>query len=89
LATAVDSGACIGGSTSSESKHLKAGAHTLFDVGLATILILPAVNGMDWNRPSKVEVDQIETLGNPGWNWANLEPVRRLRIQRTTAPPGL
>ncbi|KAK3356839.1 GMC oxidoreductase [Lasiosphaeria hispida] len=44
----IDSGACIGGSTS--------------------------INGMVWYRPTKAELDKIETLGNPGWNWDNLEP---------------
>ena len=34
------------------------------------------VNGMVWYRPTKAEMDKIETLGNPGWNWDNLEPVR-------------
>lgn len=34
------------------------------------------VNGMIWYRPAKAEIDKIESLGNPGWNWDNLEPVR-------------
>lgn len=33
------------------------------------------VNGMVWYRPTEVEVDKLETLGNPGWNWDALEPV--------------
>ncbi|KAK5659000.1 hypothetical protein OQA88_1086 [Cercophora sp. LCS_1] len=44
----VDSGACIGGSTS--------------------------INGMVWYRPAKAELDKLESLGNPGWNWNNLLP---------------
>lgn len=34
-----------------------------------------AVNGMVWNRPTTDEIDKLETLGNTGWNWNNLEPV--------------
>jgi len=49
LNTTIDSGACIGGSTS--------------------------INGMVWYRPTKAEVDQLETLGNPGWNWDTLSLV--------------
>ena len=34
-----------------------------------------AVNGMVWYRPTKAELDKLESLGNPGWNWENLLPV--------------
>lgn len=30
---------------------------------------------MDWIRPASAEVDKLEALGNPGWNWDSLEPV--------------
>ena len=36
---------------------------------------LKLVNGMMWYRPTAIELDKLETLGNPGWNWASLEPV--------------
>lgn len=42
---------------------------------LALWLIASTVNGMVWYRPTKAEIDQFETLGNPGWNWKTLEPV--------------
>jgi len=29
---------------------------------------------MLWYRPSVAELDKLETLGNPGWNWDSLEP---------------
>ncbi|KAF7317884.1 Alcohol oxidase [Mycena kentingensis (nom. inval.)] len=48
LAATIDSGKCIGGSTS--------------------------INGMVWYRPTKAELDAIESLGNPGWNSAALFP---------------
>ncbi len=28
-----------------------------------------------WYRPTRAEIDRLETLGNPGWNWDTLEPV--------------
>ncbi|KUI66221.1 Glucose oxidase [Cytospora mali] len=49
LSQSIDSGACVGGSTS--------------------------INGMAWLRPTATEVDKLEELGNPGWNWETLEPV--------------
>ena len=33
------------------------------------------VNGMMWFRPAEVEINKLETLGNPGWNWVTLLPV--------------
>ena len=39
------------------------------------LLIEFVVNGMVWYRPTKMEIDALETFGNPGWNWASLEPV--------------
>jgi choline dehydrogenase-like flavoprotein len=29
---------------------------------------------MVWYRPTKAELDKLEELGNPGWNWDSLEP---------------
>jgi choline dehydrogenase-like flavoprotein len=29
---------------------------------------------MVWYRPTSAELDKLEALGNPGWNWNNLEP---------------
>ena len=29
---------------------------------------------MAWYRPTKAELDKLEALGNPGWNWDSLEP---------------
>lgn len=33
---------------------------------------------MMWYRPTEVEVNKLETLGNPGWNWDALVPVSTL-----------
>jgi len=33
------------------------------------------VNGMMWYRPTEVEIDKLETMGNPGWNWNALVRV--------------
>ncbi|KAI9848470.1 MAG: hypothetical protein M1838_000514 [Thelocarpon superellum] len=33
-----------------------------------------AINYMYWTHPSKADLDDWETLGNPGWNFANLFP---------------
>ncbi|KZV71755.1 GMC oxidoreductase [Peniophora sp. CONT] len=32
-----------------------------------------AINFMCWTRPPAKEIDDIERLGNPGWNWKNLD----------------
>ncbi|VDC04865.1 unnamed protein product [Peniophora sp. CBMAI 1063] len=32
-----------------------------------------AINFMCWTRPPAKELDDIERLGNPGWNWKNLD----------------
>ncbi|KAI5120562.1 hypothetical protein M0805_002512 [Coniferiporia weirii] len=59
LSWTIDSGACIGGSTS--------------------------INGMVWYRPTKAEIDKLELLGNPGWNWDSLEPYMEA-IEHNTPP---
>ncbi|KAK7681951.1 hypothetical protein QCA50_014913 [Cerrena zonata] len=30
-----------------------------------------AMNCLAWLKPHKVDLDSIEKLGNPGWNWQN------------------
>jgi len=30
---------------------------------------------MMWYRPTEVEINKLETMGNPGWNWDALVPV--------------
>ncbi|TFY75596.1 hypothetical protein EWM64_g8416 [Hericium alpestre] len=32
-----------------------------------------AINFMCWTRPPAAEIDDIERLGNPGWNWKNFK----------------
>ncbi|ETW76893.1 GMC oxidoreductase 10 [Heterobasidion irregulare TC 32-1] len=32
-----------------------------------------AVNFFAWNKPPADHIDDLERLGNPGWNWANLQ----------------
>ncbi|KHN95701.1 GMC oxidoreductase [Metarhizium album ARSEF 1941] len=44
-----------------------------------------SINGMVWIRPTKAEVDQLEALGNPGWNWESLEP-HMAAIERNMPP---
>ncbi|KAG8424798.1 hypothetical protein J3458_001560 [Metarhizium acridum] len=44
-----------------------------------------SINGMVWYRPTKAEIDKLETLGNPGWNWDNLEPYMKA-IERNHPP---
>lgn len=43
------------------------------------------VNGQVWYRPTEAEINKLETLGNPGWNWENLEPV--CEIYFSSRPP--
>ncbi|KAH8898782.1 GMC oxidoreductase [Thozetella sp. PMI_491] len=33
-----------------------------------------SINGMVWYRPTEAEINKLETLDNPGWNWETLEP---------------
>src|SRR6266699_6280411 len=42
-------------------------------------LTISRVNGMVWDRPTKAEIDKLETFDNPGWNWDTLEPVSEPR----------
>ncbi|OCH94556.1 alcohol oxidase [Obba rivulosa] len=32
-----------------------------------------SINFMGWGKPPTQEIDDIERLGNPGWNWANYQ----------------
>lgn len=43
------------------------------------------VNGLMWFRPTQTEVDKLEELGNPGWNWESLEPYMKA-VERNTPP---
>lgn len=36
-----------------------------------------AINGMVYNRGQRADYDEIERLGNPGWNWDTLLPIFR------------
>lgn len=38
---------------------------------------------MVWIRPTAQEVNKLEELGNPGWNWEVLEPVSHLEVNHT------
>ncbi|KAJ3499291.1 hypothetical protein NLG97_g450 [Lecanicillium saksenae] len=44
-----------------------------------------SINGMVWYRPTKTEIDRLEALGNPGWNWATLQPYMEA-IERNIPP---
>ncbi|EJD00208.1 alcohol oxidase [Fomitiporia mediterranea MF3/22] len=46
-----------------------------------------SINGMVWYRPTKAEIDALEILGNPGWNWDALEP-HMAAIERNIPPDG-
>jgi len=40
---------------------------------------------MVWYRPTKAELDKLEELGNPGWNWDSLERYM-VAAERNTPP---
>ncbi|RSH94240.1 hypothetical protein EHS25_004043 [Saitozyma podzolica] len=44
-----------------------------------------AINGMAWSKPNSFQVDAMETVGNPGLNWAALETYM-LRAENFEAP---
>ncbi|KAJ4158368.1 uncharacterized protein LMH87_008897 [Akanthomyces muscarius] len=44
-----------------------------------------SINGMVWYRPTRAEIDKLEALGNPGWNWNTLEPLMEA-IERNIPP---
>ncbi|KAK4454486.1 hypothetical protein QBC34DRAFT_393518 [Podospora aff. communis PSN243] len=46
-----------------------------------------SINGMVWYRPTKAELDKLESLGNPGWNWDNLEPYMRMVERHIPSSP--
>ncbi|KAH8666906.1 alcohol oxidase [Xylariales sp. PMI_506] len=62
LSITLDSGKCIGGSTS--------------------------INGLVWYRPTAAEIDKLESFGNPGWNWASLEPYMKA-IEHNQPPDAI
>lgn len=78
----IDSGACIGGSTSSRWEDLR--VDLMRDYSLT---VLSLVNGMVWFRPTRTEVDKLEKLGNPGWNWDSLEPYMTAAERNTPPDP--
>ncbi|KAI6517476.1 hypothetical protein MCOR06_006193 [Pyricularia oryzae] len=43
------------------------------------------INGMNYIRAEKAEIDALEKLGNPGWNWNTLFPYYK-RNERFTVP---
>ncbi|KAL7282581.1 hypothetical protein ACG7TL_004052 [Trametes sanguinea] len=43
------------------------------------------INFYCWTKPAASEIDDIERLGNPGWNWKNLEKYIK-RTERFTLP---
>ncbi|GMK58648.1 hypothetical protein CspeluHIS016_0600900 [Cutaneotrichosporon spelunceum] len=45
------------------------------------------INGMAWSKPHTFQLDAFEALGNPGLNWASLQPYM-LRVERFHAPPA-
>ncbi|KAK4448854.1 alcohol oxidase [Podospora aff. communis PSN243] len=45
-----------------------------------------SINGMVWYRPTKPEIDKLETLGNPGWNFENLFPY--IKATERSIPPN-
>lgn len=45
------------------------------------------VNGLMWFRPTRAEVDKLEELGNPGWNWDSLEPYMTAAERNTPPDP--
>ncbi|TCD63417.1 hypothetical protein EIP91_005416 [Steccherinum ochraceum] len=44
-----------------------------------------AINFMCYLRPSKDDIDDIERLGNPGWNWAHLDRLIK-KLEGYVAP---
>ncbi|KAG6041914.1 hypothetical protein E4U41_000402 [Claviceps citrina] len=44
-----------------------------------------SINGMVWYRPTEAEIDRLEDLGNPGWNWRTLQPYMEA-IERNIPP---
>ncbi|KAI0728960.1 GMC oxidoreductase [Fomitopsis betulina] len=41
------------------------------------------MNFMIWGKPSATDMDALESLGNPGWNWKNFEELT-LRVEDFT-----
>ncbi|KAK7697005.1 hypothetical protein SLS64_013996 [Diaporthe eres] len=79
----IDSGACIGGGTSSRWTDFR--SDMMRKEYLLTTLWL--VNGLMWFRPTQTEVDKLEELGNPGWNWDSLEPYMKAAERNTPPDP--
>ncbi|KAE9406057.1 FAD/NAD(P)-binding domain-containing protein, partial [Gymnopus androsaceus JB14] len=45
------------------------------------------INFLGLFRPSKQEMDALETLGNPGWNWESM--LHYMQKSKTLLPPTL
>ncbi|KAA1466850.1 alcohol oxidase [Dentipellis sp. KUC8613] len=45
-----------------------------------------AINFLVWTRPSASEIDDIERLGNPGWNWSEYLKYSK-KLEKFIAPP--
>ncbi|KAG6084690.1 hypothetical protein E4U33_003005 [Claviceps sp. LM78 group G4] len=58
--------------------------NTTIDAG-ACIGGSTSINGMVWYRPTEAELNRLEHLGNPGWNWRTLEPYMEA-IERNIPP---
>jgi len=33
------------------------------------------INFLGWDKPLAVDIEVIEKLGNPGWNWADYQNI--------------
>ncbi|GJE91611.1 GMC family oxidoreductase [Phanerochaete sordida] len=44
-----------------------------------------AINFMVWTKPPAEEIDDIERLGNPGWNWQNYQKYAQ-KVERLIEP---
>ena len=33
------------------------------------------MNFMIWSKPSATDMDELEKLGNPGWNWKSFQDL--------------
>ncbi|KAM0816386.1 putative Choline dehydrogenase [Seiridium cardinale] len=47
------------------------------------------VNGMQWDYPSKADIDSWEVLGNPGWGWDGLLPYFKKSNTFTSPDPEI
>ncbi|KAJ3556844.1 hypothetical protein NM688_g1797 [Phlebia brevispora] len=45
-----------------------------------------AINFLCWSKPPRQDIDDVERLGNPGWNWGNYQKYLR-RTEGFIEPP--